>query len=183
MRFREFLRVTVLVSAAAATLLAVLTVVGANQQDDTQIATVGVVWWAIAAVVGVWIGRRHTVSGQIGSLLADARSTNSLPEMNPARTFINRLWPLLACTIGAGVVSLQWPQVSAVAAGFAIIWSLAWRHQAAAVTAIEGRDGSRFYVDRTSPFRAIKLVRAPGLRSNLAEMNGAQRPVGARQAR
>ena len=36
-----------------------------------------------------------------------------------------------------------------MAAGFAIIWALAWRRQDAAVTAIEERDGFRFYVDRT----------------------------------
>ncbi len=183
MRFREFLRATVLVSAAAAPLLAVLTVIGAHHDDDTQVATIGIGWWAVAAIFGIWIGRRHTVSRQIGSLLADARSTNSLPELNPARTFINRLWPLLVCTIGAGAASLNWPQVAAIAAGFAIIWSLAWRHQSSAVTAIEGRDGARFYVDRTSPFQGMKLVRSPGMRSNLAEMNGAQRPAGARQAR
>src|ERR1700742_803162 len=172
MRFREFLRATVLVSAASATLLAVLTVVGSHGDDDTKVATIGIAWWAVAAIFGIWSGRRHTVSGQIGSLLANARSTNSLPELNPARTFLNRLWPLLICTIGAGAASLDWPQVAAVAAGFAIIWALAWRHQASAVTAIEGRDGASFYIDKTGPFQPMKLVRAPGLRSNLAEMNG-----------
>ena len=45
------------------------------------------------------------------------------------------------------------PQVAAVAAGFAIIWALAWRRQEAAVAAIEDRDGFRFYVDRTPPLR------------------------------
>lgn len=183
MRFREFLRTTVFASAAAATLLAVLTVVGAHNTDQTSIATIGIGWWAVAAIFGIWTGRRHTVSHQIGTLLANARSTNSLPDLNPARTFLNRLWPLLICTIGAGAISFAWPQVTAIAAGFAIIWALAWRHQASAVTAIEERDGSRFYVDRTPPFGPMKLVRTPGLRSNLAEMNGAQRPAGARQAR
>jgi hypothetical protein len=178
MRFREFLRATAFASAASATLLAVLTVVGSHEKDDTSVATVGIAWWAVAAIFGIWIGRRHTVSRQIGTLLADARSSNSLPELNPARTFLNRLWPLLAGTVAAGVASFYWPQVAAVATGFPLIWALAWRHQASAVTAIEGRDGARFYVDRTSPFRAIKLVRAPGMRSNLAEMNGAQRSAG-----
>ena len=40
------------------------------------------------------------------------------------------------------------PPVAAVASGFAIIWALAWRRQDAAVTAIEDRDGFRFYVDK-----------------------------------
>ena len=54
------------------------------------------------------------------------------------------------------------PQVSAIATGFAIIWSLAWRRQEAAVAAIEERDAVRFYVERTSPLAAIQLVRTPG---------------------
>jgi hypothetical protein len=57
------------------------------------------------------------------------------------------------------------PQVPAIAAGFAIIWALAWRRQSSAVTAIENRDGARFYIERTSPLAPIRLVRTPGLRS------------------
>ncbi len=30
------------------------------------------------------------------------------------------------------------------------------------MSAIEERDGARFYVDRTSPFHPIRLVRTPG---------------------
>jgi hypothetical protein len=30
------------------------------------------------------------------------------------------------------------------------------------VAAIEERDGARFYVDRTSPLKAISLIRTPG---------------------
>jgi hypothetical protein len=62
-----------------------------------------------------------------------------------------------------------------VATGFAIIWALAWRRQASAVTAIEERDGARFYIEPTSPLRPIKLARTPGFRSNLLELNGATR--------
>ena len=50
-----------------------------------------------------------------------------------------------------------------------------------AVTAIEERDGARFYIERTSPLQPMKLVRTPGFRSNLLEMNGARN--GARRAR
>ena len=64
------------------------------------------------------------------------------------------------------------PQVASIAAGFAIIWALAWRRQEAAVAAIEERDGARFYVDRSSPFTAIKLVRTPGLRREVPSLNG-----------
>ena len=49
-----------------------------------------------------------------------------------------------------------------MAAGFTIIWALAWRRQERAVLAIEERDGVRFYVDKTSPFSPIRLIRTPG---------------------
>ena len=54
------------------------------------------------------------------------------------------------------------PQIASVAAGGTIIWALAWRRQERAVLAIEERDGVRFYVDKTSPFSPIRLVRTPG---------------------
>jgi hypothetical protein len=126
------------------------------------------------------MGRRAETSPPIASLLAGARTQPSLPELNPARTLLNRLWPLLLSTIGAGALSFVLPQVPAMATGFAIIWALAWRRQASAVTAIEERDGVRFYVEQTSPFKPIRLARTPGFRSNLFELNGAS---GQRRAR
>jgi hypothetical protein len=175
MRFVEFLRTTVLVSAAAATVLAIVTVAGANGTGNGAVVLVGAGWWVVAAGIGSWVGRRDSTSHQIGSLLAGARTQTTLPEVTPSRTVLNRLWPLLVCTIGAGALAFVIPQVPAVAAGFAIIWALAWRRQSSAVRAIEDRDGVRFFVDRTSPLRPIRLVRTPGFRSNLMEMNGAER--------
>ena len=182
MRFSDLLRATVMISAAAATALAVVTLVGAHGQQDDLVVAVGGGWWVIAAVIGVWLGRRGSPSGPIANLLANARTRPSLPEMNPGRTVLNRLWPLLVCTIGAGAVAFLAPQVPAIAAGFAIIWALAWRRQPSAVTAIEERDGARFYVERTSPLQPIRLVRTPGFRSNLMEMNGARRPPRTRRS-
>jgi hypothetical protein len=178
MRFPEFLKTTVLISAASATLLAVVTLAGSNDNGDSTLVPTAAVWWLIAAIIGSWLGRGHSRSKAIASLLAAARTQASLPELNPSRTLINRLWPLLICTIGAGAIAFAYPQVSAIAAGFPIIWALAWRHQSAAVSAIEERDGARFYIERTSPLAPIKLVRTPGFRSNLAEMNSAQRASG-----
>jgi hypothetical protein len=65
--------------------------------------------------------------------------------------------------------------VPAVACGFAIIWSLAWRRQDSAVLAVEERDGVTYYVERTSPIRPMQLVRTPGLRREvptLTSVNG-----------
>jgi hypothetical protein len=174
MRFTDLLRTTVMLCAAAATLLAVVTVAGANENDNTLLVPVAAGWWVLAAVAGGRIGRRNTTSREIAILLASARTQTMLPEINPARIVLNRLWPIILCTIGAGGVAFAYPQVPAIATGFAIIWALAWRRQSAAVTAIEERDGTRFYVEHTSPLRPIRLVRTPGFRSNLTEITQAK---------
>jgi hypothetical protein len=175
MRFADFLRTTVLISAAAATALGAVTLAGANDAGEDLVLELAAGWWLAAAVIGVWLGRRGETSPPIAALLANAKMRPTLPELRPGRVVLNRLWPLLFMTIGAGAIAFVLPQVPAVATGFAIIWSLAWRRQASAVTAIEERDGARFYVERTSPLRPIRLVRTPGFRSNLFELNGASR--------
>ncbi len=172
MRFSDFLRTTVLLSAGAASALAAVTVLAAANSGDPLVVAFGAGWWLLAGAIGLLQGRRAETSPPIATLLASARTLASLPEVNPARTLLNRLWPLLVSTIGAGAVAFVLPQVPAVATGFAIIWALAWRRQASAVTAIEERDGARFYVEQTSPLKPIRLVRTPGFRSNRFELNG-----------
>jgi hypothetical protein len=174
-RFTDFLRTTVLISAAAASALAAVTLAGANSTGDDLILPLAAGWWLLAGAIGIWLGRRAETLQPIASLLASARMQPTLPELNPGRTVLNRLWPLLLSTLGAGAMAFVLPQVPTVATGFAIIWALAWRRQAGAVAAIEERDGARFYVERTSPFRTIRLVRTPGFRSNLFELNGSAR--------
>ncbi|MDA0165874.1 hypothetical protein OM076_36755 [Solirubrobacter ginsenosidimutans] len=162
MKFGDFLKATVLLSAASATLLAALTVIGLqNTLSDTAIY-VCFGWWIIATLIGSRMGSRTETTHAIANLLAGAKHQHSLPELAPARTILNRLWPLLIVTVGSGVLSVFLPQIGGIAAGFAIIWALAWRRQEAAVAAIEERDGVRFYVDQTSPLRAIRLIRTPG---------------------
>ena len=163
MRFGDFLKATVLLSAGAATLLAALAVIGLAREGDRTLVVFSAVWWTGAVLIGIWFGRRAEASPPIARLLADARMQMSLPELRPGVTLLNRLWPLLFSTIGAATLGVFVPQVSAVAAGFAIIWALAWRRQDAAVAAIEDRDGARFYVDRTPPVAPIRLIRTPGL--------------------
>ena len=165
MRFVDFLKATVLLSAASATFLATLTVLTVREELDAALMEVAIGWWLAAALIGAWLGRRNQASPPIARLLADARMQMSLPELRPGVTLINRLWPLIFSTIGAAALGVFVPQVSAVATGFAIIWALAWRRQEAAVAAIEDRDGFRFYVDRTPPFEPIRLIRTPGLKT------------------
>jgi hypothetical protein len=163
LRFVDFLKATVMLSAASATFLAAFTIVQVYADAEESLIEVAIGWWLAAALIGVWVGRRNAASPPIARLLADARMQMSLPELRPGMTLLNRLWPLLLSTIGAAAVGVFIPQVSTVAAGFAIIWALAWRRQEGAVAAIEDRDGFRFYVDRTPPFAPIRLIRTPGL--------------------
>jgi hypothetical protein len=164
-RFVDFLKATVLLSAGSATVLGAFTVlrVATGADEPAALMEVAVGWWLVAALLGGWLGRRNAASPPIARLLADARMQMSLPELRPGLTLLNRLWPLLFSTIGAAALGVFVPQVSAVAAGFAIIWALGWRRQEAAVAAIEDRDGFRFYIDKTPPFAPIRLIRTPGL--------------------
>jgi hypothetical protein len=172
-RFVDLLKTTVLLSAGSATVLGLITVVGASSRHDTTLVLFAAGWWTLAAVIGVLFGRPTRVTPSISRVLADAKSTTSLPEMRPGLILVNRLWPLLLSTIAAAILGAFVPQVAAVATGFGLIWSLAWRHQDAAVAAIEDRDGATFYVQRTSPFQSIRLVRAPGFRREVPSLNGA----------
>ena len=166
MRYADFLKATVLLSAGSATLLATLAILGITREDDRVLIYVTAGWWVAAVAIGVALGARADTSPPIARLLADARAQSSLPELHPGSTLVNRLWPLLLATIGASVLAFVEPQVASVAAGFTIIWALAWRRQERAVLAIEERDGVRFYVDRTSPFSPIRLIRTPGFGGN-----------------
>ncbi|MGI8623593.1 MAG: hypothetical protein ACR2NB_08955 [Solirubrobacteraceae bacterium] len=160
MRFGEFLRAAVVLSAGSATALATVTVLAAAREYDNVVVIVSVGWWLVATVVGVRFEARAKEG--IARLMADARHQTGLPELRPAITLLNRLWLLLTVTIVAGVVGIFLPQISSVATGFALLVALAWRRQGHAVEAIEERDAARFYVDRTSPLASIRLVRTPG---------------------
>lgn len=164
MRFTEFLRAAVLLFGGAGTVLAVVAIAGAAGEDDRALIYVAVGWWAVAAAGGLWLGRRLAPTPGIARLLAGARATNTLPEIEPGAIIFNRLWPLAVLTVVSGALAFLVPQVPAIAAGYAIGIALTWRKQASGVQAIEERDGARFYFDKSSPFGAPTLLRTPGLR-------------------
>jgi hypothetical protein len=173
-RFVDFLRTTVLLSAGAATALAAVAVLASSTSSEKSLILFAAGWWLLAAVIGLRIGRRAQTNPPIARLLASAKASTTLPEHHPSAILINRLWPLLLFTLVSGGLAFLAPQIPAIAAGFAIIWAFAWRRQDAAVAAIEERDGASFYVRRTSPIRPMELVRAPGFKSSRAErVNGA----------
>jgi hypothetical protein len=167
-RFVDFLKATVMLSGGAATALALVTVLAAGADAETIVVLVIAGWWVLAAAVGTFLGRRAETNPPISRLLAGARSTTTLPELHPSRLLLNRLWPLLLTTLLGIGLALVAPQIPGIAAGFAMVWALAWRRQDSAVAAIEDRDGVAFYIEPTSPLSPIKLVRTPGFRRDLA---------------
>ena len=176
MRFVDFLRTAVLLFGAAATALGAVAMAGAAARDDDTLVLFALCWWGAAALIGLWLGRGAQISRGISRLLAGARTTPMLPELEPGAVFFNRLWTLGVFTIVAGALAFWFPQVPAVGTGYALIIALAWRRQSAAVAAIELRDGVRFYVERTSPFKPTQLSRTPGFRQ--FELTGEAAPSG-----
>jgi hypothetical protein len=172
MRFVDFLRATVLLSGGAATLLAVLTLIAATRDQNDDVALYATGWWVAATLIGSWVGRRNEVNPPIARLLADAKTGTMMPDVRPGPTMVNRLWPLLLAVIAGAALTWVGPQIPGIAAGFTIIWALAWRRQESAVSAIEERDGVTFFVERTSPVRPMQLVRLPGFRRERPTING-----------
>ena len=164
LRFTDFLKATVLLTAGEATALGAVAVLAAGTKGDTTTLVFSLAWWVVAAAIGAWIGRSARPSVRLTSLLSAARTSSALPEVRPAAVLVNRLWPLGVSALIAAAISWRYPQVASVATGYAILVALAWRKHEAAVTAVEERDGVRFYVVPTSPFRVISLVRTPGFR-------------------
>jgi hypothetical protein len=171
-RYTDFLKATVFLAAGEATALATVTVAVAAARGDTTLLIFSLAWWTIAAILGAWLGRRLQTTESIGALLADAPTKTTLPEIRPAAVLLNRLWLLALSAVLAAGLSWLIPQLASVVAGGSILIALAWRKQERAVTAIEERDGVRFYVIPSSPFKKIELVRTTGLK-RLRSVNGA----------
>jgi hypothetical protein len=163
-RFRDFLRVAVILFGGAATALALVSVVGASQEDSNTLVYVAAVWWCVATLAGLWLGRGARTTPGIARLLAEARSTTALPELEPGTVLFNRLWPLIVLALASAVIGFFIPQVPAIATGYCLLVALLWRKQSRAVEAIEGRDGVEFWFEKSSPFGGPKLLRLPGLR-------------------
>jgi len=164
MSFADFIKTTVLLCAGAATTLAVVTVLSAAAEHDAGADTFPFFWWVFAAILGFVMGARGRVSPGIARLLGTARGVQNIPEQRPGMIMLARLWPLLITTLVTSVLSTFAPQIPGIAAGFAILSALAWRNQYAAVLAVEGRDGVRFYVDRTPFWKVITLTRTAGFK-------------------
>lgn len=165
MAFVDLLRITVLLAAGAATVLAAVTAIVVGTTDDTLTLFVALGWWLIALVGGLILGRPSQAAEAMRPILTQARTATAMPEIgNPTRAALARLWPIGAFALIAGVLGFIFPGVAAVGAGFALAVALMWRSREAAVAAIEDRDGVRFYVEPGSALQPVRLIRTPGLR-------------------
>jgi hypothetical protein len=165
MPFTDLLRVTVLLVAAEATVLATITAIAAERSDDTTTVLVAAAWWGVSLAIGLYLGQPSRAADGVRDALAAARTATSLPPESPARVALARLWPIGVTALAAGVLGVFLPGVAAVGAGYALLVALAWRTREAAVLGVEQRDGVKFYVVPNSALRPIQLVRTPGLRS------------------
>jgi len=163
MPFSELLRITVLLVAGVATALGALAVLVIQNDDATFAALFGGGWWLVASIVGFALGTEARAAEAIAPALRGARTATSLPPETDGRIAFMRLWPIGAFAVVCGVAGVLLPQVAAIGAGYAILIALLWRRREDAVRAIEDRDGVRFYVEPTSAFEPIRLVRTPGL--------------------
>ena len=164
MLFCDLLRVTVLLVAGVATALGAVTVIVANQDADEVALAVAGGWWLLAAGDRA-LARALGAGGGGDRAAARRRAHRDQPaarEPGPDRVHaavadrrLRARW--------SGVAGWVWPQVAAIGAGYAILIALAWRGREHAVAAIEERDGVRFYVEPSSAFEPVKLIRTPGL--------------------
>lgn len=168
MAFCDLLRMTVLLAAGAATALAAVTAIAADRDADTTTLFVAAGWWTVSVGIGLYSGRPARAAEAMRPLLAAARTTPTLPSDAPGRVALARLWPLGAFALVAGGLGLVFPGVAAIGTGFALAGALTLRAREGAVTAIEGRDGVRFYVEPGSALEPVVLVRTPGLRRDRA---------------
>jgi hypothetical protein len=171
MQYKDLLRGTVLLAAVEATALGAISGIAINSAGDDLLAALALGWWVIAIALGAYLGRPERTAEALRDTLASAKTATSLPSESAASIGFARLWPLGAFAVVAGGLGVILPQVPAIAAGMALLFALAWRRREGAVTAIEERDGVCFYVEKSSAFAPVKLVRTPGL------MRGGASPV------
>jgi hypothetical protein len=166
MPYTDLLRITVFLTGAEATALGAITAIAAARDQDGRTVAVAAAWWLISLALGLWLGRPSHAADGVRDALARARTATALPDRSPGWIALQRLWPIAATAIAAGVLGAIFPGVAAIGAGYALLVALAMRTREAAVLGIEQRDGVKFYVVPNSALCPVELVRTPGLRSD-----------------
>ena len=120
MRFSDFLKATVFVSAAAPrALLAAVTVAAASHDGDPTVVFVGAGWWVLAALYRRVPRPPPETNQQIARCSPARAGRRRCPRSTPGRTLLNRLWPLLVSDDRGGRLAFVFPQASVIACGFA----------------------------------------------------------------
>jgi hypothetical protein len=140
-----------------------VTVIAAGRAEDETTVYVAAAWWAVAGAIGFSFGHPRRAADAVRELLASAQTTFTLPTDNPNRIALARLWPIVAFAVITGILGFVFPGVAAIGTGYALLVALMWRGREPAVTAIEERDGVRFYVEPGSALKPLTIVRTPGL--------------------
>jgi hypothetical protein len=159
MRYSEYLRTSVLLLGTSSFALLVVAVGQIAREPSVLLLILGSVWIVIACLIGIWLGRGNQVMASIGTLLSRSRPEPIFPKIEPAAVLFTRLWPVLAIVLISAAAAVWLPQLAIAAAGYGLLWSIAWRKQALAVEAIEERDAVHFWIVRTAAFKHPKLVR------------------------
>ena len=169
MSYAELLRATVFLVAGAATALAAVALIGAQQSGSIVLPVIAAAWWLAAVWIGLTMGGAKDTAESMRGVLAKARTVNSATApatlSSPGRIAWGCLWPVLAATLVAGGVGVIIPEVPMIGAGYAMLVALSWRNREKAVLAIEVRDGVRFMVESGSALGSVKLIRTPGFTS------------------
>lgn len=168
MYFCDLIRGTVLATAGSASALGAIAILIAQADDDRLTLLVCAVWWPLALVAGLLLGRPKRAADAMRPLLAKAKTATQLPSGRPEKIALARLWPIGAFAVIAGALGVFFPGVAAVGAGYGLAVAMSWRGRERAVYAIEGRDGVRFFVEPGSGFEPVSLVRSPGLKRGTA---------------
>lgn len=163
MRYCDYLHSSVLMIGSSAVALIVISAGSLARDGGMTLIILSIAWLAICVVVGLWQGSSESAQDSVRVLLSRSRPEPIFPKIEPPAVLLSRLWPVLAITIVAAFSAYWFPQFAVAAAGYGLLWALAWRRQSDAVLAIEERDTVHFWIVRSSPFAPPKLVRVPAM--------------------
>ncbi|MBJ7353348.1 MAG: hypothetical protein JHC98_00850 [Thermoleophilaceae bacterium] len=163
MRYCDYLHSCVLLIGSSALALILISAGSLAGNGGTTLVILSSAWIVLSIVAGLWIGGGPHIQESVRAVLSKSRPEPIFPKIEPPAVLLSRLWPVLAITILAAVTSYWFPQLAVAAAGYGLLWALAWRRQSDAVLAIEERDAVHFWIVRSSPFAPPKLVRVPAM--------------------
>ncbi|MFT4050465.1 MAG: hypothetical protein QM648_11610 [Solirubrobacterales bacterium] len=163
MRYCDYLHSCILMIGSAALALLLVSAGSLAWYGSTLMIVLSISWIVICVGCGLWLGRGGEVQDAVRELLSRSRPEPIFPHIEPSAVLLSRLWPVLVITVVAAISSYWFPQLAVAAAGYGLLWALAWRKQSDAVLAIEERDLVHFWIVRSSPTRPPKLVRVPAM--------------------